>query len=481
MKVAPAAGSGQPFTVGNAVLATTAALTAVYLALLASDAVDALRGNRQWHIPPAPHPASPSWWLPLLPGVAISLLPLATLPGWATILLGAGLMSLLGPLLYQAQWGSAGDNLLAKILNGSNGFSSAAARISDLHATLAHYPAYLATFGASSHVPSHPPGDVLLFRALDGVMGSRQAWQQPVLAIGYRLVSGVPMLLAGGTPPSILAGAILSIPLLILLGRLACAPVAAIAARLDAPPAASALLFLSLPAGLLFIPLLDTVYPLLTAVVVLLGLAAIERLSWPLAGVTGLALGFSLLFTLGVAPIVLPLALYGLFRQRWAALRLAIPAAAGWAAAWLAMWLLGSINMPAIVAFIWAHQQAWEAQYSYWLWFRWKWYDFLMFGGLPLTVLTLCFLASSAGRWWHRTPRKIDLFFAGWLAMMVYLWLSPSALAETGRLWAPLYCFAALFGACALPRRRWALSLVLVLQIAQTIVLNRYLSIVSTG
>ncbi|MDE3077039.1 MAG: hypothetical protein KGJ86_16610, partial [Chloroflexota bacterium] len=104
-----------------------------------------------------------------------------------------------------------------------------------------------------------------------------------------------------------------------------------------------------------------------------------------------------------------------------------------------------------------------------------------MFDGIPVAALCVKFLVESVPRWRAGAATNIDCFFAGWMAMMVFLWISPSALAEVGRLWAPLMCFAVLFAASALPRSRWALASALALQVAQVIVINRYLEVINSG
>ncbi|HEX6513856.1 MAG TPA: hypothetical protein VF157_16245, partial [Chloroflexota bacterium] len=182
-----------------------------------------------------------------------------------------------------------------------------------------------------------------------------------------------------------------------------------------------------------------------------------------------------------IAVIALPLAIYSVLRRGWRSAWLALPAAAGLALVLIALWLFWSVNMPAIFQFLAKHQREWEARYSYWLWFRWKWYDFVMYCGIPVAALCLKFLVESVQRWRSGQPRKIDALFAGWLAMMVFLWLSTATMAEVGRLWAPVMCFAAIFAAAGLPRLRGALPLVLVLQIAQVMVVNRYLEVINSG
>jgi hypothetical protein len=65
--------------------------------------------------------------------------------------------------------------------------------------------------------------------------------------------------------------------------------------------------------------------------------------------------------------------------------------------------------------------------------------------------------------------------------MMLFLWINPGVLAENGRIWAPYMCFSVLFAAHAIPRLRGAMPLVLALQIAQVMVINRYLEVINSG
>src|SRR5207237_1100147 len=148
----------------------------------------------------------------------------------------------------------------------------------------------------------------------------------------------------------------------------------------------TSLLFLVLPTTLVHIPLLDTVYPLLTALVLVSGLAAIEtavnadgggphpalsrrggrgfavpsgRGFW-LAGLTGLLLAGSIFYTAAAGIITIPLVVYGLLRGGWRVSWLALPAAGAGALLWLVVWLAWGINMPAILQFIAAHQAEWH-------------------------------------------------------------------------------------------------------------------------
>jgi len=461
-------------------LAGTAAVSLAYLYLLATNTVDALRGNEQWHIPRVANPPNQWWWLPVVPGLLIAALPLLPLPSWAAIGTALCAAGALAYTLFAAQWGG-GDNLMAKIINEPTGFHRAAGRITDVHDVLANYTTYLVQFELGSHVRSHPPGNLLLFEWLNDLMAAQPGLQAVTLDWGKTFVSGLPMLLGAGNPGYLMAGAVAAIPLIIGLGRVAALPVAAITRTLGEPALPATLLFLVLPTTLVHIPLLDTVYPLLTALVVLTGLAAVEHRSWALAALSGAAYALSLVFSASLAVIAIPIGIYAIFRLRWAALRPGLLFAAGWAAVWLVLWLAASLNMITVMQFMAEHQREFEAQRSYWLWFRWKWYDFAMFCGIPVAALCLKFLIESAQRWRARRPLKLDYFFAGWLAMMVVLWITPAALAEAGRLWAPLMCFAVLFAAAALPRLRGALSLVLLLEIAQVLVINRYLEVINSG
>lgn len=475
-----AAVSGRGWSRDALILGGIAVLTIAYLYLLGSDTVDPLRGNVQWHIPYVAHPRDEWWWLPVIPGAIIAALPLLPLPSWASIGVGMCAACAFAYNLFAAQWGG-GDNLLAKIINEPTGFHRAAGQITDMGAVLANYTEYIAQFALGSHVRSHPPGNLLLFRGLNDLMAAWPALQAATLNWGKTFISGLPMLLGAGNPAYLMAGAVAAIPLIIGLGRLAALPVALSAKWLGVQAVPAMLLFLVLPTTLVHIPLLDTVYPLLTGLVVLAGLAAVERASWPLGLVSGLLFGVSLLFSASLTLIVVPLIVYGLFRLRLKALPLGIAAAGGTAAVWAVLWLGWRLNMPQVMQYLSDHQRDFEATRSYWLWFRWKWYDFVMFCGIPVAALSIKFLVESIGRWRERKPLRIDYFFAGWLLMMIWLWLTPAALAEAGRLWAPVMCFAVFFAAYALPRWRGALPLVLLLEIAQVMVINRYLEVINSG
>jgi hypothetical protein len=461
-------------------LAAIAAVTLAYVYLLATNTVDGLRGNEQWHLPRVANPPNDRWWLPLVPGVVIAVLPLLSWPAGATITAGMVAGGAFAYALFAAQWGG-GDNLLAKIINEPTAFHRAASQITDLGAVLASYPQYMLQFEPSSHLRSHAPGDLLLFRWLNDLMQASPSLGDATLNWARTFIGGTDMLLRAGNQPYLLAGAVAAIPLIIGLGRLAAVPLAWLSWLLKAPAVPAALLFLVLPTTLVHLPLLDTVYPLLTALVLFAGVLAIERRSWALALLTGALWGVALFYSGLSGLAAIPLAVYGLLRGGWRTIVLGLPAAAGAGAFWLILWLGWRINMPAILHFQIEHQRDFEAQRTYWLWFRWKWYDFVMFCGIPVAALCVKFLVESVGRWRTGAPLRIDLFFAGWLALMVFLWLTPAALAEGGRLWAPLMCFSVIFAAYALPRLRPALPLILLLQIAQIMTINRYLEVINSG
>jgi len=485
-----------------ALLAGITAVTVAYLYLLATDTVDGLRGNVQWHIPYVAHPPNGHWWLPLVPGALIAALPLLPLPAWLAITAGMGAACAFAYDLFAAQWGG-GDNLLAKIINEPVAFHRAAGNITDLPSVLANYPRYIAGFEPSSHLRSHPPGNLLLFRWLDDLMLASPTLRDATLGWARTFIGGMDMLLQAGNAPYLMASAVAAIPLIIGLGRLAAAPVALLTIRLQGSVSgaaaasagvsgaqqlaasqravAASLLFLVLPTTLVHVPLLDTVYPLLTGLVLLVGVIAVQRGSWPLMLATGVLLGGGMLYSAAVGIVALPLAVYGLLRDGRRASGLALPALGGAGIIWLGLWLMWGINMPTILQFLVQHQRDFEATRSYWLWFRWKWYDFVMYCGIPVAALCIKFLVESVQRWRAGAPLQIDFFFAGWLAMMVFLWINPGVLAEDGRIWAPYMCFSVLFAAHAIPRLRSALPLLLALEIAQVMVINRYLEVINSG
>ncbi len=442
--------------------------------------IEWLRGNAQWHLPYVAHPPNAWWWVPLPAAVCLVVLGAFRLPRLVTLTVGILATSAFGYLLFAAEWGG-GDNLLAKILNGPTAFWGSAVQITDLRQTLANYPAYLASV-SPSHTASHPPGNLLLFRALNGIMTTHPTCAAAVIAAGRPFISGLPMLLAAGNNSGLIAGAILAIPVIIVLGRLAAIPLYVLAAHLGVDARVATLLFLLLPTTLVHLPLMDTVYPLLTTMVLLTAVVAAKRQSNLLALIAGLLFGLSLLFSAGITVICITVAIYTLLLVGWrSALRLGLLFMSGWLIVWALLYLAGGINMPAIFNFLNHYQAEFEAQRSYWLWVRWKWYDFAMYGGIPVAALCVWFLVDAVKRWRRGVSLDVDLFFVAWLAMMVALWFSPAARAEVGRLWAPMMCFAVLFAAQVLAKWRWAVPLVLALQVAQIMVINRYVEVVNSG
>jgi len=318
------------------------------------------------------NPPNQLWWLPLIPGAAIAALPLLPWPSWLTLTAAITAASGFAYALFAAQWGG-GDNLLAKIINEPTAFHRAAASITDLSAVLANYPAYMLQFEPSSHLRSHAPGDLLLFRWLNDLMQANPGLREATLGWARTFVSGTDMLLGAGNQPYLLAGAVAAIPLIVVLGRLAALPLAWLSWVLRGPAVPAALLFIALPTTLVHLPLLDTVYPLLTGLVLFAGVLAIERRSGPLALLTGALWGVALFYSGLSGLVAIPLAIYGLLRGGWRMVLLALPAAFGAGLFWLILWLGWRINMPAILQFQIGHQRDFEAQRSYGLGFRWKW------------------------------------------------------------------------------------------------------------
>jgi hypothetical protein len=254
----------------------------------------------------------------------------------------------------------------------------------------------------------------------------------------------------------------------------------------------AAALTLLVPGLVLFAPIFDTVYPLFGVLAVLLFLRALEDDSIGYAGWSALAFSAATFMSVGCfvlavmgAALVLQRMLY---RERW--LRPCVAFAITFALTWLVLDVALGVNMIAIFRRIGQYQLGYEASRSYWLWLRWKPYDFAMFLGVPVTALALLYGAGVVGRLRLAARHWIalDALFLAWLATILFLDVTGVIRAEVGRLMALLMPFGAIFAVAALDtgnqtpaRYRLGLAVYLAvaaLEFAQLMVFNRYLELV---
>jgi len=488
-------------------IALAAAVATVVL--VGTDAWPGLRGPENWRW--ARRPLASAW--PLL-GLALVFLAQVGVARRVAAVWGTGrslvrvpwlsaaiLLTFASMVLLTAAEPGGLANVPRRVLDPSfTSYHTVAARVDDVRDFLRRYPRLQHRFPV--HGPSQPPGRVLFFHAANRWAGASPERTARLLAWGERL-GGVPKG-PGGTTDAQRAGALVAGYLLMLLGAGAVAPViAVVGGRFHAPASGAAVLLMGvLPSYLLFTPQTDHLVLLLT-----LGAAAFlleamrfaaRRKAVPFAFAAGLAAGLSLfvsftsLAALGAWGVGLAgMVAFGVRRgvplpSGRKVARLAGAGAVGFLLPVLAVagagmdWL--AVFRECLVAAARVQTEIHGRRYSTWV--VWNLWDFVLFLGLPLTVVWLGRTRDEIREW--RRGRGLDPaaritgeplreglleipFALTLVAVVLGLDLSGRILGETGRIW--MFLMPLAVGAAAVSYGRRPLAAALPLAAAQWIVL----------
>lgn len=453
-------------------------LSAVTLALAVAVFVQAPWANGpaewEWTWRP-PGPPGLAWGPALLAAAAAAaLVAMAAGRGAGRLFLpAAGLAgALLTFALIAAQPGGLERVLGSLVSRNSFGYVWDAALAPETAALLADYPA--ASVGLNQHSRTHPPGPLLLVRALDrldrlggpggATAGNRtEGWTGAARAaidreIGRARDRRRPLPERPPVPEAVLALAIL----LPLAGAAAVWPLASLARSWELPPAAvsfAAALWLLLPARTLFTPSLDQALPLL-----LTGAAALAAgKGWPRAALAGVVLFAACFLTWGCLAAVPFLLLIAAAANpggggKGRALRLgpwrlgiAAPAVAGtaFAAPWVLLYATTAFNpLAALSSALTLHRQIAVDTRSYSLWLAWNPYDVALLAG-PI-VVGLAWMTMVAPKTWREGSRgAFFLPLLGFWGLLILLWISGSVRGEIGRIWLMWMPFACVYAAAA--------------------------------
>lgn len=195
--------------------------------------------------------------------------------------------------------------------------------------------------------------------------------------------------------------------------------------------------------------------------------AEAQQTRWPVALAGGLALGASLLISVGAAPVVALAGVYLLLRVRHGDLSVRRAAGIlGWLAAGVALLLglaaLGGLKLPVVYAqALDYHRQGGGgiAHRAYLPWLAYNVVCYAVFAGLPVALAGLEGLARDD---WPSGPARALAWSL--LATAVLLNLSGTVRAETERLWLfmnPLLAASAAAAAAGRPERSWPLAALL--------------------
>ncbi len=201
----------------------------------------------------------------------------------------------------------------------------------------------------------------------------------------------------------------------------------------------AALLCLAIPSLLVFVPSIDAVAALLAALLLYLWVLALRSGHLAVYTLCGLAGALALLWTYGLAVMVVPMLVMAVLLRRgqlaggWRRCAQGIVCGIlGFAAPYLVLYLWSGYNFPlAMRASLAAHRQVMVAWHrSYWGWLPGNLYDFLLFAGPAVSVLWVWALAVS------RRPLQAPAT-VGWAlaALLAVLLVSGTTRGEVGRIW----------------------------------------------
>lgn len=315
------------------------------------------------------------------------------------------------------------------------------------------------------HIGTHPPGLFLLNRGLLAIFRDRPKLSKALLRqMPARLKAGFEPIrerskLSVGEQASLFAVALLTWT----LGLLTLLPVYAIARVGSRPSAAwlAAALWPIVPAGIVFVPLADCLYPFFSTSVVALTLWSSRSRVWLLALVAGAMLWIGMMMSLAflaVVPIALgaltlsTIASYGRVGKKtslwsWLVAVTAIATGFGGMCEWV--WHQWEVNLYHVWSLnLLKHSDFYSAMpRSYWPWVGVNLVEFAIVTGLPVFLLACigCFRRQS----WPDVIGQHAITWC-WVATVILVDLSGRNLSEVGRLWIFLTPFACVGAANAL-------------------------------
>ena len=452
-------------------------ITAVFLASILTDTLPWLRGpdpdSPIWHWPYLLRPFS-RWWVAIGAGTFF----LGVLAGWlrqkdsqrwqtsvALSLLFASSLALQWGLLYADRANPMAELVDRTLAVQTNGYFWTAANITDINQTLANYPTAMTQF-ESDHARTHPPGLVvsnwitkqLLQRSPELASGMAQTIQ-PLRCTDLWLLE---------QPRATVAALGIWAILPLILGATAVFPAYLLTKSISNNGLSAKLsgLVAAIPALLIFAPLPDQIYTLLTLLIF-----AAYRKGWQIQNgrwlfLAGLLLSISTFLSVGNGAILIFLGCYSLlmlwqrpytFQQLG---RLLVPFALGLIVIWGVYWLGWGVPPWAIVVVgLDEHFSLVIAQRNYTTWLGFNLLDLALFTGLPIFIAFICALGTAMRSFIRKEIQEKDVLILSTASLILILTLSGSTRGEVGRIWLffmPLMLIASVIWlADWLPNKKW--------------------------
>ncbi len=425
--------------------------TAVFAALVFSDALPLIRGPLGWRW--SLNPNNLPWW-PTLLAATLFLLGWWWLGRWLTaarqqsatvialIVLCLGTLALQAAMLTRFHPNPAAILYERLASDQASGYFSAAQEIEHLPTFLREFPERMPNFRADPHPRSKPPGIILLYWGWEQVAG----WFPTLAATIGHWARGIicnNLWLATQSNAALTSNVMMAI-LTPIFSTLAILPAFGLANRFWGRQQAwlAAGLTALLPGRLIFTPHMDSVYPLLALVALFLvdtGLKR-ERPFWSFLG--GLCIGIATFMSLinGLIAVVVGLYVVGRLlptRNWWGLMRHGLAIFGGTFLLWGIYWASFGVTIWEIYAA--AAPARHDLARSYTVWLSGNLYDFAIFAGLAPFLLALPWRGEPS----NKSKAVLALLAAFWGTLLLFN-LSGTIRGEVGRIWLMLAPFPAL-------------------------------------
>jgi hypothetical protein len=339
--------------------------------------------------------------------------------------------------------------LIHRIINPElNGYFTASLSIHSVTDFLANYNELMLQF--VYHAKAHPPGAILLFYYLKLLLAPFTFFIQFVNQLQPNhadvLKTWSELL------PIDKATAIFSAFFIPLLSTISLIPLYFSAKLLYGVRVAirSAFLFFFIPTLLFFIPINDAFLHLFAITSFVFLLIGLKNDSFQAYLLSGISLFLGVFFNLSLLPLLILLfifALLFLYQQKKKTFKHYLRGGAFFSLGFFVPALLLNsffhFNFLQVIQTIMKHVPDIHTR-SYPLWLYFNIHDFLIFCGIPITIILFLLIKQTFVALFKKQWKKIDLVFLALFLMIVILNFSGSVRGETGRLWSPYIPFVTL-------------------------------------
>jgi hypothetical protein len=365
--------------------------------------------------------------------------------------------------------------LIHRIINPDlNGYFTAATKISNISDLLRNYNDTVLKL--PMHAQGHPPGAILFFWVIN-----KLSVFLPDMTRSFSPTHGDVLKVWRTLLPAERTGAVLAGFLIPLLSMLTLIPIYKISKYLYNVKVAvrGVFLYISVPSIVLFIPINDVFLPLFVTTAFLFFIKGIQTKSVAKMFTSGFLFACSLFFSLSLLPLLVLFFLYYALSAKRSIAEPKTYFAQG------VFFAFGLFLLPFLLLLFFHFNffavsktlmSGLPKERKYFVWVFYNLYDFFVFVGIPLFLLTIICLKSSIQQIIERKYASLDKVFVAFVTMLLFLDISGSVRGEVGRIWIPFVPFLIIplanFLTTYLKFSKNNLLLLLALQLIQVLVMQ---------